>query len=544
MKYLLAFGSVVQWFIAATQPTWQDPPKLVVAVVVDQMRADYIYRYWDNYGEGGFKRLVNEGAFCRDAHYPYGPTDTGPGHASIHTGSVPAYHGIVANDRYVRSLGRTAYCVEDTLAQVIGTGEPAAGRSPRPLQASTLADELERATNGKSKTISISLKDRSAVLPIGRTGDAAYWFHGTTGFVSSDWYMAALPSWITAFNTLNPMAGYMQGTWDLLLPAERYQFTDTSHNAFERIIPGAEKAELPLDLDALRMESTAGEAFLHTPGGNTILVDLALIAIEAEGLGADTITDMLSISFSATDKLGHRTGPLSLELEDMYIRLDREIERLLKGLDAAVGGNYTLFLTADHGVLDVPAYRASKGANGGYLDLRAVRADVEEYLQQAYGPGPWVSYVNDDVVFLDRTLVRAKGLDLAELQAAAAMVAQDVSGLLDVYSSSELERNPPREGPGLLLARGHHVQRGADLYFLPMPGYESTFSVSRGLGADHGSTWTYDTHVPLLFFGEGVRPGEVLRRVAITDIAPTLAMILGCALPDAAIGVAIPEVLR
>lgn len=546
MRQLFLSGFVFASVLATAQrPTWQHPPKLVVGVVVDQMRADYIYRFWDNYGEGGFKRLVNDGAFCRDAHYPYGTTDTAPGHASIYTAGVPADHGIVANDRYVRELGRTAYCVEDTLAKTIGTSAAAPGRSPRPLLASTLADELERISQGRSKTISISLKDRSAILPGGRTGDAAYWLYDTTGFVTSDWYMGALPQWLTAFNSTHTIGSYMTGTWDLLLPADRYHNTDAAHNAYERLIPGIATAELPIDLAALYRTPNVAEAFLHLPAGNTILTDLAIAAITNEKLGADTDIDLLAISYSATDKLGHRTGPMSLELEDMYIRLDREIARLLNTLDAQVGvGAYTLFLTADHGVSDVPAYRAKLKASAGYLDLRAVRASVEEHLQQAYGAGAWVSYVDDDKLFLDRTLIRSKGLQPEAVQQKAAMVAREVPGMLNVFTATQLETVGEKDGHAALLARGHHIHRGADLYFVTMPSYEPSFSGNPGKGADHGGTWTYDTHVPVLFFGEGIASGELLRRVYVVDIVPTLTMILGCALPEAATGVALPEVLR
>ena len=533
-------------FAYAQQPTWQAPPKLVVGVVVDQMRVDFIYRFWDNFGEGGFKRLVNEGAFCRDAQYPYSNTDTGPGHASIFTGSLPAYHGIVANDPYDRRLKRIGYCVEDTSAILLGVDERSMGVSPRPMQATTLADELERASSGKAITIGISLKDRGAILPMGRTADAAYWFQDMrNGFVSSNWYMDELPVWIKTFNQQNGAATYMSGIWDLLLPLDRYHSPLPDNNSYESPLPDAAAPVLPVDLDSLAKGKRATTAFINTPGANNILTDLALQAIKAEGLGADAITDMLSISYSATDKLGHRMGPLALELEDMYLRLDLEIARLLKGLDEGVGtGNYTLFLTADHGAPDVPAYRASLGASAGYMDLKAVEEKVGIALRKVYGEGTWVLAVDDEKLFLDRELVRSKGLTIQAVQAIAADAARTVPGMYDVYTAYDLQHAPSSSGPRWLVANGHHPDRGSDLYFVNLPGYIAAYPASPASGTDHGGTWMYDTHVPLIFFGKGIAKGELVKRLEITDIAPTIAMLIGCALPDATVGQAIPEVLK
>ena len=533
--------------VSAQAPAWSEPPKLVVGIVVDQMRADYIHRYWDNFGEGGFRRLVTEGAHCRDTHYPYSSTDTGPGHASLYTGSVPAYHGITANYRFDRVLGRTVYCVEDTTAKVLGSTIPVPGRSPHELQATTYADELERATGGKAHTIGVSLKDRGAILPIGRTGDAAFWLPDQVGdgFVSSDWYGPALPAWLNAFNKEHPYTSYMTGTWELLLPAERYHSPLPDDNAYEVPLPGTTKASLPIDLDALRSTPTANVAFINTPGANTILTDLALAALRGERMGQDAITDLLCISYSAPDKLGHRMGPLALEIEDMYLRLDRELARLLEVLDKEVGtGAYTVFLTADHGTPDIAAYRADIGASAGNVNISAMHAAVEEYLQQAYGDGPWVSALDDDQLFLDHALVRAKGLQLANVQHMAAEVMREQPGMLDAITARDLERGNYLDGPRTLLARGHHPERGADVYLLTRPSYLPAYSSEVQRGVDHGSAWTYDTHVPLLFFGKGVLPGQVNRRVAATDIVPTLCLITGVALPDASSGVAIPEVVR
>ena len=529
--------------LCAQQPAWADPPKLVVGIVVDQMRADYVYRYWDNFGEGGFKRLVNEGAFCRNAHFPYVPTDTGPGHASLYTGTTPSRHGIVANDFFVRSLGRTVYCAEDTAVRIVGVDSGGTGRSPVQLLATTLADELERATQGRSRTIGISLKDRGAILPIGRTGDAAYWFQtGADGrFVSSTWYMNDLPSWVKAFNAQHPVKDLLAEPWELLLPAERYHSPLPDDNPYEYPLPGATTATLPADLPGLFAATGNTELLWNSPAGNTLLTDLALAALEAEDLGADAVTDLLAISYSSTDKLGHRMGPMALELEDMYLRLDRELARLLEALDQRVGREgYVLFLTADHGAPDVPAQAKELGASAGYLDLNALRAVVEEHLQQAFGAGPWVRYLDDDRLYLDHTTVKARNADLHRVQRAAAEAARTVDGLYEAYTAKDLEHG----GSGLmeLAGRGHHPLRGGDLHLVTLPGWLPAH-LSTGRGTDHGSGWNPDTHVPLFFLGSGIVPGEVLERVQVTGIVPTLSLLLGQAFPDAADGPVIDGVL-
>jgi predicted AlkP superfamily pyrophosphatase or phosphodiesterase len=363
-------------FAAVAQPpSWQAPPKLVVGIVVDQMRVDYIYRYWNNFGEGGFKRLINEGAFLRNAHYTYVPTVTGPGHASIYTGSVPAYHGIVANDRYDRASGTTIYCVKDSTVQ--GVGSPAAQSSPSQLLATTLADEIERRTDRQGKTIGVALKDRSSVLPIGRTGDAAYWFVNGS-FVSSTWYMKELPKWVNDFNAQQLTQQYLAQKWEPILPIEKYHQVLPDANPYEQNLTTGASNAFPYDLAALSKGPAGLGLITATPWGNTLTTDMALAALEGEQLGKDKITDLLAISYSSTDILGHKMGPRAMEVEDMYIRLDREIARLLTELNKSVGpGQFTLFLTADHGAVDVPAYLKDLKGSAGYVDVRDSRLEEE-----------------------------------------------------------------------------------------------------------------------------------------------------------------------
>ncbi len=512
-------------------PSWATPPKLVVGIVVDQMRPDYIYRYWDNFGDGGFKRLIGEGAFLRDAHYTYIPTVTGPGHASIYTGSVPAHHGIVANERYDRKTRKLIYCVKDTTVQ--GVGSNTAQSSPEQLLATTLADEIERCTDRLGKTIGVALKDRSSVLPIGRTGDAAYWFSGGA-FATSTWYMKELPKWVSDFNALKLADKYMDRIWEPLLPIEKYHQVLPDQNPYEQpLAPGA-TSSFPYNLQELSKGLPAGLGLIaSTPWGNTLTTDMALAALHGEAMGQDNITDLLAISYSSTDVLGHKMGPRALEIEDMYIRLDQELARLLTELDRSVGaGKYTLFLTADHGVIDVPAYLKDLKGSAGYVDPKEFERRVQEAtLAQVSGGTILIDTIMDGQVFMRGNTEMVAHLMRAFPEIQSVLVAEKGT-----------ERMPP-DGLDLLVINGFMPQRCGDILYTLKPGYFEAEGTYVGKGTTHGSGWNYDTHVPVLLFGQGVVHGEVVRKTAVADIVPTVCMIVGCALPDAAVGQPVPEVI-
>lgn len=532
----------------AQEATWKATPRLVVGIVVDQMRVDYIYRYWDNFGEGGFKRLVNEGSFQRNAHFDYAPTHTGPGHASIYTGATPAHHGIVANDMFIRTTGTGLYCVQDdAVAGVGGTGIKGQ-RSPANLLSTTLADELERRYERRSKTIGVAMKDRGAILPIGRTGDAAFWFfEGPEGhFATSTWYMQELPKWLNDFNAKGLARTYLTGTWDLLLPRERYHHVLPDGNPYEEPVPGATNATLPLDLAPLYAANSNNTAVLRwLPGSNTITTDLALAALKGEDLGKDEVPDLLAISYGAPDELGHNMGPRALEIEDMYLRLDRELERLFKALDADVGkGQYTVFLTADHGAVDVPEYLKDLKGSAGYVDMAALVSGVESALAVRFGPGKWVRKRIKEQLFLNDSLIAANHLDAAVVQRVAAEALLREPAIAEALTAADLVRTTYAEDLKRTIQRGFLPMRSGDVCFALRPSYLAGWPNMLKQGTEHGSAWNYDTHVPVIFMGQGIRPGEVYRRTSITDIAPTVAMIVGCALPDASMGDPVPETLR
>lgn len=531
----------------AQPPAYQQPPKLIVGIVIDQMRTDYIYRYWDNYGEGGFKRLCTKGAFLRDAHFDYVPTETGPGHASIFTGTTPSRHGVVANDMYLRATGKTLYCAAgpDTI-QSVGIDSVAGRKSPMNLLATTMADELERRFDGQSRTIGIAFKDRGAILPIGRTGDAAYWFGGGTdgAFGTSTWYMRELPPWVQRFNGERLAASYLGRTWDLLLPRDRYHSPLPDDNPYEIPIPGAAAPTLPVDLKALHLASGSTGLIAYTPWGNTLTTDFALAAIEGEQLGADAVTDLLALSYSSPDILGHRVGPRAIELEDLYLRLDQDIARLLEQLDERVGRDaYTVFLTADHAALDVPSYLAALKGSAGYPDAAAMERGLNAELARRFGPGKWVRRLINEQVFLNDSLIRVKKLDAERVQRAAADFLLSDPLVAEALTASDLSRLAYTDGLRRVLQRGFMPLRSGDVLFAYRPGYFEGYGATPTKGTTHGSGWNYDTHVPILFYGQGIRPGNVLRRTSITDIVPTISMIVGMTMPNACTGTVVTEAL-
>jgi predicted AlkP superfamily pyrophosphatase or phosphodiesterase len=527
------FASLLPAFLGA-QPAWQHPPKLVVGIVVDQMRLDFLYRYWDNYGDGGFRRLVGEGSFQRDAHYNYVPTQTAPGHTSIYTGTTPARHGIIANYPYDRTRRRSYYIALDTTVAPVGTSSSSARRSPVNLLASTLADELELRTGRRSRTVGVALKDRSAIMPIGRTGDEAYWFVGGKegNFVTSSWYRNALPEWLQAFNAKRLPAAYLDRTWSLALPRGRYHSPLPDQNPYEENWAEGLPATLPLDLRKISGDGNNLDAVKHTPWGNTLTTDLALAAIDGDSLGMDDVPDLLAVSYSSTDELQHAMGPRALEVEDTYIRLDGDIARLLKHLDEKIGaGNYTVFLTADHGGGDVPAYLRDLKGSAGYTYMSDIRADLVKQ-----GLGAVVDTIRNDQVFLrkDAPEGSAEAVARALNEDPSIAYAASADQLLEGTNGSDLAR---------AMAKGLMRQRSGDVLFALRPGFFRGHKGWKEQGADHGTAWNYDTQVPVIFFGKGVVHGEVLRRTWITDLAPTVCAILGMSLPNAADGEVVPEVL-
>ncbi len=504
-----------------------DRPKLVVGIVVDQMRYDYLTKYWDRFGEGGFKRLVKGGFNFANTHYNYFPTYTGPGHAAVYTGATPSVNGVVGNDWYSRELGRNMYVVEDPTVSAVGAEGEAGQMSPANLLSSTITDELKKKVPA-SNIVAVSVKDRGAVLPAGHLGDLSLWYDASRGhFISSSWFVDRLPEWVTIFNDSGVAERLSKQKWTPYLPLEEYTGSNADDTPYEGTFSWEERPVFPHELS--RAENPYA-AFISSPFGNTLVKEVALKAIEHEQLGADEHTDFLAVSFSSTDYVGHKYGPRSIEVADTYLRLDRELADLLDTLDKQVGkGNYLLFLTSDHGAVDVPRELKDRGLPGGYFDSDTAIDSLKTHLNERYGEGKWIeAYINQQV-YLDRDLIEREGVALENVQREAAEYLLRFEGVLSTNTAANFMSENYNRGLQGMYRRGFLYKRSGDVYIQLGPGWlDSTYRT----GTSHGSPYNYDTHVPMLLYGKGIPQGVSHRKTSITQLAPTLSTLLNVSFPD------------
>ena len=521
-------------------------PALVVGITVDQMRADYLYRFWNNFGEGGFKRLVQGGFVCGDHHFGYAPTYTGPGHASIYTGTTPAYHGIIANDWYDRAAAGSVYCASDTSVRAVGAASPdqkAGFMSPHRLQVSTLGDELKLATGGQAKVFGMSMKDRGAILPAGHSADGAFWFHGKDEgvFISSTYYYEELPDWAQKFNRKSPRDAYMKAGWKRLLDESAYGMSQPDNNPYESPFRGSTRPVFPYDFRELAEANNGYDVLKASPAGNAILVDFALAALEGEALGEDAVTDLLAISFSSTDYVGHQFGAHAQETQDVYLRLDRELARLFEALDAQVGeGQWMCWLSADHAGATVPSLGQSVGLPVDYWKPGNMIDAAEATCAAAYGEGPWILNYSNDQFFLDRERIAAAGLALDEVARRVQAAAMADGEVYRAVVNGDLAQIGKTDDPVLSrLQWGIHPKSSGEVIVVPKAGW-----INYGrTGTTHGSPYAYDSHVPCIFYGWGVKQGATYARTHIRDIAPTVAALIHSPLPNAASGLIIEDLL-
>ncbi|WP_431123226.1 alkaline phosphatase PafA [Flagellimonas flava] len=517
-------------------------PKLVVGIVVDQMRYDYLTRFWNHYGEGGFKRMVRDGFNCKNHHFNYAPTSTGPGHASVYTGTTPATHGIIGNNWYDKYQDKEVYCASDENSSTVGTPSDAGKMSPHRLLTTTITDQLRLHTQKRGKVIAVALKDRGAVLPGGHMANAAYWFEGgdTGKWISSSYYMSDLPQWVKDFNSSGKVQEYKKA-WTTLKDIAVYVESGTDNNAYEGLFEEETTPTFPHSTPNLLSKTKDFEIIKYTPYGNSLTMDFALEALEHESLGVDAITDFLAISFSSTDYVGHKFGVNSKEIQDTYLRLDQELARLFNTLDAKVGaGQYTVFLTADHGAINVPAYLRDEQVPANYLDMDALKSRFTEFLKYKYGTTDVVKNISNYQVFLDHKVIHNLDIDLDDAQEEIAMELLGYGQVNQVYTASQMWQNEYTRGIPYILQNGYNQKRSGDVLMVPRPGHASY----RETGSTHGSPMIYDTHVPLLLFGKGIKKGSTVSRTEIPDIAPTIAALLGVAFPNGTTGKPIGEVLE
>lgn len=534
---VFACGSQDKTLAVATEVSTIDSnskPKLVVGIVVDQMRYDYLTRFASKYGEGGFNRMMREGFNCKNNHFNYVPTYTGPGHTSVYTGTTPKYHGIISNNWYDKDIKETVYCAQDDNVESVGTAGSAGKMSPNRMLTTSFADENRLFTQMRGKTIGIAIKDRGAILPAGHTANGAYWFHGKDKgvWITSTFYRNDLPQWVKDFNSSDTVESYLK-VWDTYEPIEKYTESGADLNDFEGGFKGKETATFPYDLAALKSENGGFDILKATAYGNSLTVDFALAAIKGEDLGQDNITDVLAVSFSSTDYVGHNFGVNSKEIEDTYVRLDRDLERLFNYLDATVGeGGYTVFLTADHGAVHVPAYLQSVKIPAGYLDYNDRKERFTTFLESTYGTKDIVENVSNNQIFFNKEKLKELGLNIHEVE--QALVDEQISypNIAKVYTATTMNSTNYTTGIEALLQNGFNQKRSGDVIVVDDIAH---IAYSR-TGSTHGSGLNYDTHVPLLFFGAGIKQGETYNKTVIPDIAPTISALLGISFPNGATG--------
>ncbi|RED48475.1 alkaline phosphatase PafA [Seonamhaeicola aphaedonensis] len=519
-----------------------DKPKLVVGIVVDQMRYDYLTRFYHRYGEGGFKRMINEGFNCKNNHFNYIPTKTGPGHASVFTGTTPKTHGIIANDWYDKQTKKMIYCAGDTSVLAVGSSSESERMSPHRMKTTTFADENRLFTQMRGKSIGVSIKDRGAVLPAGHSANAAYWFRGKKegNFITSTYYMNELPKWVQDFNESNTVQSYLK-EWNTLYDISTYSESGNDLNNFELGFKGKETATFPYDLKKLSTQNAGFDIIKNTPYGNSIVADFAIVALKGEGLGKDDYTDVLTVSFSSTDYVGHNFGVNSKEIQDTYLRLDKDLERFFNELDAEVGkGNYTVFLTADHGAIDVPLYLKSEKIPAGYLNFDETRKKLSAFVLDRFKSNDLIENISNNQIFLNRDKLKILGLDLTEVQQAIVNEIIGYEHVYKAYSATTLSTTFFTNGIEALLQNGYNQKRSGDVLVIEDPAFISYPKT----GSTHGSGLNYDTHVPLLFFGNGIKKGETFQKTVIPDIAPTISALLGISFPNGATGKPLGFVLK
>ncbi len=514
-------------------------PKLVVGITIDQMRWDYLYRYYDRYAaNGGFKRMLNQGFSCENTLIPYAPTITAPGHTCIFTGSVPAIHGIAGNFWWDNAEQRNVYCTEDKTVQTVGSATNMGLQSPRNLLVTTICDELRLATNFQGKVIGIAIKDRGGILPAGHSANAAYWYDSQEGkWISSTYYMTDLPQWVKDLNAKKLVDKYYEKGWATLYPINTYSQSTADQKSYENKGVGT---GFPYDLKKFIGKNYG--VISSTPYGNSFTVEMAKAAIEEEKLGADAITDMLTVSFSSTDYIGHGYGPNSIEQEDDFYRLDKDLGDFLNYLDSKVGqGQYTVFLSADHGVAHVPAFMKENKMPSGNFNEGAVLEQLNQQLKDKFGEGKLALDFSNYQLVLNNILISEKKLKREEIVAAVIDFLSKQPTVARVFDLRQLEATALPAKIKEMIVNGYYPSRAGDIQIILKSNYIEAFLTT---GTTHGMWYPYDAHIPLLWYGWGIKAGKTNRETYMTDIAPTLAALLHIQMPGGNIGKVISEVMK
>ncbi|MFT4093363.1 MAG: alkaline phosphatase family protein [Niabella sp.] len=540
-RFLFASVLIITGFSVVTaQPLKR--PKLVVGIVIDQMRWDYLYRYYDRYDkDGGFKRLLNEGFSCENTFISHLPSYTAVGHTTIFTGSVPAIHGIAGNDWIDQATGKSVYCTDDSTVQPVGSTSKAGLMSPRNLLATTITDELRLATNFQSKVIGISLKDRASILPAGHNPTGAFWFDDASGkFITSTWYMHELPQWVKDFNEKNEPSRLVAAPWNTLYSVNSYKQSTADDVPWEGKFKEETTTAFPHDLSQLY--KTDKDVIRSSPYGNTLTLDFAEAAVSGNALGSGAVTDFLTINCASTDYVGHKYGPNSIEVEDVYLRLDKKLGEFFSFLDQKVGkGNYTVFLTADHGAAHAINFMKEYKMPADFLDVKKIITGLNETLKQQFGEDKLVLSGENYQVNFNNVKINQLKLDYNAVKAAALKYLRQAPDLEFVVDIENIGGEPVPSAIKERIINGYNNKRSGTIQLIPFPGW---FEGYGSTGTTHGTWNPYDTHIPLVWMGWGIKPGKSNREVYMTDIAPTVAALLHIQMPDGNIGKVITEVTQ
>lgn len=512
-------------------------PKLVIGIVIDQMSPEYLTRFANKFSETGFKRLLNKGFYFKNSYYEYAPTVTAAGHTCIYTGTLPGINGIIANEWYDSDNNQIIYCSDDKSVTAVGIETSGEKFSPKNVLSTTVTDELIKADKN-SKVISISIKDRGAIFPGGHLGKS-FWFNDKSGkFITSTYYMNELPAWLQSFNARNLNDYYLNQTWNTLYPIETYTESTADSVPWESLYKGIKSPVFPYDLPALREKNP--ELLAYTPFGNSILKELALTALDSEKLGRGKSTDFFCISFSSPDKIGHHFGPNSIELEDTYIRLDKDLSEIFDYVDRNIGMENTLiFLTSDHSVSSAPGYLKSIGVEAGNLNTKKLQDSIEIYLGKKYGDDDWVVWIQNLQIYLNHKVINQKNISLENVENDVCEYLKNYKGIRETYTSEYINKGIYSSDNARLIYNGFVKEKSGDVFMV----LDSNWIWNMSRGTTHGSVYKYDRNPPLVWYGWNIKHGETDEYNSQCDIAPTLSEILNISKPSKSIGKSLKKII-
>ena len=518
-------------------------PRLIVGIVIEQMRSDYISRFWDKFGDGGFKRLIQEGTYCRQASFNHFYMQTAPGYATIYTGSMPATHGIVSNEWYDRVSNKLMQSVTDETVKTVGGSFDAGRYSPRNMLGTTIGDEIKLANLRQSKVFGVSLDPVSAILPAGHMADGAFWYDDENGtFVTSSYYMRDLPNWLIDENKKKLSEVYLTETWNTSFPIQQYTKSLTDENPYESGISG--RIVFPYVMSDLARGKSISERYRllkQTPFGNSLTKDMAIALMVNENLGKDEFTDLLTVSFVATEYIGNAFGTLSVELEDAFLKLDKDLEHFLQFIDDFVGKQNTLiFVTSNHGAAQTPAYLAESKAPVGFFNYNSALSLLRSYLNALYGSGEWIKGYFGQQIYLNADFIENSKLKLNDIRNTVAEFMIQFSGVSHTITATALQNNQYTEGFRSNMQNNFFPRRSGDVFVNLYPGWvEKSERVTT-----HNSAYPYDVQVPLIWFGWKVKRDIIVRPIDMTDIAPTISAMMNIMVPNASTGKIIEELVK